>query len=186
MGFGSHRASPLHPSLLPASSCICKTQNKMLSLRRCKALSRCSLWLALAGFTHSFHCVMLKTLMLKKTAMQPNGSANFVMIERENVAKGLNLSFLLVAWLGRAVFSCQSKHFIHPLTERAVPSAPLPLPWARKGQPWVPSLSLCALSCAPKLCPSSWEMGAVLSCLLGTQGALALRAAWFYRTITEH
>lgn len=58
------------------------------------------------------HYVRLKALVLKKMVMQPNGSTNFLMIEHENVAKGLNLSSLLVAWLGSATFSCQSKHFI--------------------------------------------------------------------------
>lgn len=49
-------------------------------MRRCKALSRCSLRLESAGLAHNCHYVMLKTLMLKKMAMQPNESTNFSMI----------------------------------------------------------------------------------------------------------
>lgn len=89
-----------------------------------------------------------------------------------------------MAWPGSAAFSCQSKHLICPLTERAAPSAPLTLPWGKEGTALPLGAPLGPITlpelppCTPKLHPSSCEMGAVLSYLLGIQGALDLGAAW--------
>lgn len=126
-------------SLLPASSWTCKTWDKMLSWRRCKALGRCSLWLELAGFTHNFHYVMLKTLTLNKMSMQPNGSTNSLMIRTRKPCQGLES---IISPRGLAWESCLQlpKQAFRPSSDIQGSAFSSPYPALEKGRecpaPW--------------------------------------------------